>query len=316
MHDQHFPEINFKERGDSRMKEEHVVIDASLVRRLIASQFPQWKELSIDPVATSGWDNRTFHLGKDKSVRLPSAAEYELQVEKEHQWLPKLAPKLPLPIPVPIAMGRPEYGYPWKWSIYRWLDGETVTSAGTADLIGLAIDLASFLTALHKIDATGGPPAGLHSFYRGGSLAVYDTETRRSIASLKNRIDTTTATEVWESALLTSWENPPVWVHGDISAGNLLVHSGKLSAVIDFGQLAIGDPACDLAINWTLFHGKSREAFKKALFLDKGTWCRARGWTLWKALVVVAGFTNPNNSESNQCWHIIDEVLTDHKCEI
>lgn len=147
------------------MTEERVMIDTSFVRRLIASQFPQWKKLSIDSVATSGWDNRTFHLDKDKSVRLPSASEYELQVEKEHQWLPKLAPKLPLPIPVPIAMGCPEYGYPWKWSIYRWLDGETVTSAGIADLHGLATDLANFLKALHKIDATGGPPAGLHSFY-------------------------------------------------------------------------------------------------------------------------------------------------------
>src|SRR5947209_7891158 len=109
MHDPYLPEINSKECGDCRMTEEYGVIDTSLVRRLIASQFPQWKELSIDPVTTSGWDNRTFHLGKDKSVRLPSAAEYELQVEKEHQWLPKLAPKLPLPIPIPIAMGHPEY---------------------------------------------------------------------------------------------------------------------------------------------------------------------------------------------------------------
>lgn len=316
MHDQHLPEINSKERGDNRMTAAHVVIDTSLVRRLIASQFPQWKELSIDPVATSGWDNRTFHLGKDKSARLPSAAEYELQVEKEHQWLPKLAPKLPLPIPTPIAMGRPEYGYPWKWSIYQWLDGETAASAGIADLTGLAIDLANFLTALHKIDATGGPPAGLHSFYRGGLLSVYDSETRRSIDSLKDRIDTTTASEVWEASLLTSWENLPVWVHGDISAGNLLVQNGKLSAVIDFGQLAIGDPASDLAINWTLFHGKSREAFKKALLLDKGTWARARGWTLWKALLVAAGSTNPNNSESKQCWRIIDEVLSDYKHKI
>ncbi len=316
VYDQPLPEINSKERGNSRMKEEHVIIDASLVRRLIASQFPQWKELSIDPVATSGWDNRTFHLGKDKLVRLPSAAEYELQVEKEHQWLPKLAPELPFPIPEPLAMGNPEYGYPWKWSIYRWLDGETAASARIADLAELAINLADFLTALHKIDATDGPLPGLHSFYRGGSLSVYDSETRRSITSLKDKIDATMATEVWEAALLTSWKNQPVWVHGDISAGNLLVRDGKLSAVIDFGQLAVGDPACDLAINWTLFHGKSREAFQKMLPLDKGTWARARGWTLWKALVVAAGLTNPNNSESKQCWRIIEDVIADHQKSI
>lgn len=298
------------------MKEEGVIIDASLVRRLIASQFPQWKELSIDPVATSGWDNRTFHLGKDMSIRLPSAADYELQVEKEHRWLPQLALGLPLPIPVPLAMGKPEYGYPWKWSIYRWLDGEAAASAKIGDLVELAIDLADFLTTLHKIDATDGPAPGLHSFHRGGALSVYDNDTRRSIANLKDRIDAAAATEVWEAALSASWKHPPVWIHGDISAGNLLVQKGKLCAVIDFGQLASGDPACDLAINWTLFHGKSREAFQKALPLDQGTWARARGWTLWKALVVATGLTNPNNLESKQCWRIIEDVIIDHQKSI
>lgn len=295
------------------MKKEHVVIDASLVRRLIASQFPKWKELPIDPVATSGWDNRTFHLGKDMSVRLPSAAEYELQVEKERQWLSILAPALPVPIPMLLAMGNPEYGYPWKWSIYRWLEGAAAASGRIVNLSEFAIDLANFLKALHRIDAIDGPPPGLHSFYRGGSLSVYDNKTRRSITALKDKIDAPMATKVWEAALSTSWENPAVWVHGDISAGNILVHDGKLSAIIDFGQLAVGDPACDLAINWTLFHGESREAFQKALLLDKGTWARARGWTLWKALVVAAGITNPNNSESKQCWRIIADVIADHQ---
>ncbi len=291
--------------------QETVVIDALLVRRLIASQFPKWKELSIDPVAMSGWDNRTFHLGNDMSVRLPSAAEYELQVEKEHLWLPKLAP-LPLPIPVPLAMGKPEYGYPWKWSIYRWLEGESAASAPIDGLAEFAADLANFLTALHRIDSTGGPAPGLHSFYRGGSLSVYDTETRGAIASLKGKIDAKAATEIWEKALSTSWKKPPVWVHGDISAGNLLVKAGKLCAVIDFGQLAVGDPACDLAIYWTLFHGKSRGVFQERLSLDQETWARALGWVLWKNLIVAAGFTNPNNSESKKCWRIIHEVLNEH----
>jgi len=213
-------------------------------------------------------------------------------------------------------MGKPEYGYPWKWSIYRWLDGETAASTKIGDLVELAIDLAGFLTALQRIDATGGPSPGLHSFFRGGSLSVYDNETRRSITSLKDKIDAVSATEVWEVALSTSWKRPPVWIHGDISAGNLLVQKGKLCAVIDFGQLAIGDPACDLAINWTLFHGKSREAFQKMLPLDQGTWARARGWTLWKTLVVAAGLTNPNNSESKQCWRIIEDVIADHQKSI
>jgi aminoglycoside phosphotransferase (APT) family kinase protein len=135
----------------------NVEIDASLVRRLIVSQFPRWKGLSIEPVATSGWDNRTFHLGKDMSVRLPSAADYKLQIEKEHQWLPKLAPNLPLPIPTPLAMDKPEHGYPWKWSIYRWLEGESANSTPINDLTVFATDLANFLMALHRIDTTGGP---------------------------------------------------------------------------------------------------------------------------------------------------------------
>jgi len=298
------------------MKKESVAIDSFLVRRLIASQFPKWKELSIDPVATTGWDNRTFHLGKDMSIRLPSAADYELQVEKEHQWLPKLAPALPLPIPIPLAMGKPEYGYPWKWSIYRWLEGEAASSAKISDLSEFAADLANFLMALHKINAADAPSPGLHSFYRGGSLSVYDNDTRRSIASLKDSIDAAAATEVWQAALATSWKHPPVWVHGDISAGNLLVQKGKLCAVIDFGQLASGDPACDLSINWTLFYGKSRETFQKALPLDKATWARARGWTLWKALLIAAGLTNPNNSESKQCSRIIEDVIADHRKSI
>ncbi|MCH9634684.1 MAG: hypothetical protein S4CHLAM7_14380 [Chlamydiae bacterium] len=288
------------------------VIDVSLVHHLIASQFPDWRDLPVEPVAMSGWDNRTFHLGKEMLVRLPSAADYELQVEKEHKWLPKLAPALPVSIPVPLAIGKPEHGYPWKWSIYRWLEGETVASTPVSDLVAFATDLSSFLNALHRIDTTGGPSPGLHSFYRGGSLATYDADMQRAIHSLKGKVDSSLATDIWERALSTSWKKPPVWVHGDISAGNLLVQKGKLGGVIDFGQLSIGDPACDLAINWTLLQGESRTAFQNGLSLDKDTWARARGWTLWKALVVAAGFTNPSNSESKQCWRIIEEVIADH----
>lgn len=292
---------------------DRLVIDVSLVRRLIDRQFPQWKDLSILPVAVSGWDNRTFHLGEDMVVRIPSAPEYALQVEKEHKWLPKLAPFLPVSIPTPLAMGEPGDGYPWKWSIYRWLEGESAVSAPIADLSDFAASLAEFLRALQSIDASGGPAAGLHSFYRGGSLSIYDAETRKAIATLKGKIDVHAITEVWETALATTWHKTPVWVHGDMSEGNVLVKEGRLSAVIDFGQLAVGDPACDLAMTWTFFKGKSRQAFRDHLMLDDATWARGRAWALWKALIVAAGFTNPNNTESEKCWRIIDEVLADQK---
>lgn len=295
------------------MSNDKFIIDTTIAKRLIANQFPQWKELFVRPVDRSGWDNITFHLGENMLIRMPSASEYVLQVEKEQKWLPKLAPLLPLSIPVPLAMGEPTPEYPWKWSIYQWIEGETAASGHITDLYDFATTLAQFLQAFQRIDARDGPLSGLHSFFRGGSLTNYDSEARRAIIALNGKIDTHVATRLWEEAIATTWQGLPVWVHGDISTGNLIVNKGKLSAVIDFGQLAVGDPACDLAIAWTLFSGKSREAFRKNLQLDEKTWARGRAWTLWKALVVAANFTNPNNSESIHCWRIIDEILADYK---
>jgi len=292
---------------------DEVVIDVSLVRRIIAAQFPRWAGLPIKLVESGGWDNRTFHLGEHMTVRLPSTEAYAPQVDKEHCWLPRLAPLLPLPIPVPLAMGIPAAGYPWHWSVYRWIEGEDATIERIADLGQFATTLAQFLVALQKIDAAGGPPPGPHNFYRGGSLTVYDGETRRAIAALDGKIDADTATEVWDGAVATAWHGAPVWHHGDVSAGNLLVERGGLSAVIDFGCSGVGDPACDLSIAWTLFAGECREAFRAALRIDDATWARGRGWALWKALITLADFPDPNSLETKESRRILDEVLADHK---
>jgi len=291
-------------------------IDASLVRHLVAAQFPQWAHLPIRPVEFGGWDNRTFHLGEQMTVRLPSAAAYALQVEKEQRWLPKLAPHLPLPIPVPLAMGQPGDGYPWHWSVYRWLDGEVATIEGIADLRQFALDLADFLVALYRVDATGGPAPGPHNFYRGGPLTVYDGETRQAIAALEGTIDTDAATAVWEDALAATWRGSPVWVHGDVAAGNLLVETGRLSAVIDFGSSGVGDPACDLAIAWTLFIGESREIFRAAIPLDEATWARGRGWTLWKALITLAALPGTDDRAASASRRILDDVLGERKSDV
>jgi len=290
-------------------------IDVSLVRRLIATQFPQWGDLPIKPVKFGGWDNRTFHLGEQMLVRLPSAACYSPQVEKEHLWLPKLAPLLPLPIPVPLAMGKPAEGYPWHWSIYRWLDGETASIERIADLREFATALAEFLVALQRIDTTGGPMAGPHNFYRGGPLATYDAETRKAIVILGDKIDADLATTAWNAALASTWQGSPVWVHGDIGISNLLVEKGELNAVIDFGSLGVGDPACDLVIAWEWLKGESRDAFHAALPLDNATWTRGRGWALWKALIVYAHLPGTNPLEIENSKRILDEVLADHKRE-
>jgi aminoglycoside phosphotransferase (APT) family kinase protein len=273
-------------------------------------QFSKWANLPIRSVEFDGHDNRTFHLGEHMLVRLPSSAKYAQQVEKEHKWLPKLAPFLPLPIPVPLAMGVPADGYPWHWSVYQWLEGEIATIERIVDLQQFAITLAQFLVALQQIDTTYGPVPGAHNFFRGGSLTVYDRETRQAIIDLNNKIDVEAVTVLWEEAIATTWQNSPVWVHGDVSAGNLLVKDGKLSAVIDFGSSAIGDPACDLSIAWTLFSGESRQAFRAALSVDDTTWARGRGWTLWKALITLAKSCELDLPEEvKRSQRIIDEVL-------
>ena len=287
-------------------------IDAALVGRLIAAQFPQWAHLAVSPVAVSGWDNRTFHLGDELSVRLPSAEGYVAQVAKEHRWLPALASQLPLPIPVPVAMGAPSDEYPWPWSIYHWLPGETASLERIADLDRFAVDLARFLAALERIAATDGPPPKPHNFYRGGPLTTYDDETRRSITALGDIIDGGAATEAWEAALAAIWGGQPVWVHGDITAGNLLVEDGQLSAVIDFGCSGVGDPACDLAIAWTLFDEGSRAAFRAALPLDDATWARGRAWALWKALITLVDHMDTDPVQADGARQVIDAVLADY----
>ena len=292
---------------------EKVRIDVTLVQQLIAMQFPEWAHLRINSVIFDGWDNRTFHLGNNMLVRLPSGEEYAGKVAKEQHWLPKLAPKLPLPIPTPLAMGAPAAGYPWPWSIYRWIEGNTAAVAPVNDMTQFAVDLAAFLVALQRIDVTNGPVAGEHNFYRGGLLAVYDAETKLAIIKLGDLIDVDLVTTVWHAALASTWLHPAVWVHGDIAVGNLLVNQGQLSAVIDFGGLAIGDPACDLVIAWTWFSEESTIAFRAALNLDEATWARARGWALWKALIVCAALPGTNSAEREKSWQTLEAVLHDHQ---
>lgn len=259
-------------------------IASQLVECLVAEQFPRWSHLPITPVALDGNDNTTFRLGDGLSARLPSAEAYVPQVDKEQHWLPRLAPLLPLPIPEPLARGQPGCDFPRPWSVYRWLDGVVATIDRIGDLPTFAADLAAFLSALYAIDPAGGPAAGAHSFFRGGPITALDADVRTALAALTGQIDTDVTAVAWEAALDSRWPGPDVWVHGDVTSTNLLVIDGRLAAVIDFGCCAVGDPACDLTITWTLFHGESRRVFRKRLRFDDGTWSRGRGWALWKAL--------------------------------
>ncbi len=287
--------------------------------RLVAAQFPRWAELPVTPVELDGWDNTTFRLGDEMSVRLPSADRYVAQVDKEQRWLPVLAPQLPLPIPEPLAKGLPGSGFPRAWSIYRWLDGEPATPENVSNPVGLATRLADFLVALYRIDPSGGPPPGEHNFFRGAPPATYDSETRSAIASLHGEIDTGGAQEVWDLACRAAWHGPPVWIHGDVTASNLLVDHGRLSAVIDFGGMAVGDPACDLTMAWTFFSAEGREAFRAHLQMDDAAWARGRGWALWKALITLIETVETGRDDEpglrfgwrHSARHIIEEVVAE-----
>jgi aminoglycoside phosphotransferase (APT) family kinase protein len=260
-------------------------IDVALVRELVAGQFPQWASLPVREVEHDGWDNRTFRLGDELSVRLPTGDWYAQQVAKEQRWLPVLAPQLPLPIPSPVAAGTPTDAYPYPWSVYRWLPGEIATIAPIASTEEFASSLAQFLNALRRADAHGGPPPGEHNFFRGGPLRTYEAETLQAIAALDGAIDRPAVERVWSEAMASSWEGEPVWVHGDVAAGNLLVRDGDLAAVLDFGSSGVGDPACDCVIAWTFLRGAARARFEAELEADDATWARGRGWALWKALI-------------------------------
>jgi aminoglycoside phosphotransferase (APT) family kinase protein len=287
-------------------------IDVSLARRLIDSQFPVWSDLPIAEVEFDGWDNRTFRLGSELTVRLPTGDWYANQVDKEQRWLPVLAPQLPLPIPIPVAKGEPDSGFPYRWSVYRWLDGELASRRRIRNLPSFATTLARFLNALRRVDATGGPAPGEHNFYRGGPLATYEQETLQAIDALGDEVHGDAVRRVWDDAMTTSWDREPVWFHGDVATGNLLVRDGRLAAVLDFGSSGVGDPACDMVIAWTFLSGSSRDRFRAELDVDAGTWSRGRGWALWKALITLVGHLERGAPQAATTRAEIDEILTDY----
>ncbi len=271
-------------------------IDAALVRRLVDAQFPAWRGLPIRPVEHDGWDNRTFRLGEELSVRLPSAEGYVEQVAKEQRWLPQLAPLLPVPIPTPVAAGEPGEDFPFPWSVYRWLPGTPVALRGDVSRDAeSASAIGRFLVALRAAPTDGAPGPGTHNFFRGAPPAVYEEEALAAFAVLGR--EAARARDLWAEATASLWDGAPVWFHGDVAPGNLLMDAaGALCAVIDFGTSGVGDPACDLVPAWTMFDGEARDAFVATVGLDDATWARARGWALWKAAITLRD--RPADAES------------------
>jgi aminoglycoside phosphotransferase (APT) family kinase protein len=270
----------------ARMHIDELEIDEALVRGLLAGQFPEWADRPLSRVEPAGTDNAIFRLGDELSLRLARRKGPTEAGGKELDWLPTLAPVLPLEIPVPVAQGGPTRGYPWFWDVYTWVEGETAPIE-EIDAVQAARDLAAFVAALQRVDPTGAPTG------RGIPLAERDEEFQYWLA----RFDGGPAvTAKWKRALAAPpWDGPPVWHHGDLDVRNWLVRDGRISGVIDWGAMGVGDPACDVMVAWKLHSRDARDAFREALPTDDATWERARGWVLSQAVAALAYYTRQNN---------------------
>lgn len=295
---------------NTQMHADEVPIDVPLVQRLIAQQFPQWAELPLQRVQSAGTDNAMFRLGADLVVRLPRIEGATAQVTKEQRWLPHLAPHLPLAIPEPVAMGQPNDDYPFIWSVYKWLTGEALEYENVHDHAQLARDLANFILALQKIDTTDAPRPSVANFGRGVPLQTRDTGTRKAIAECDGLIDTDKALIAWERALAAPiYDGEGVWIHGDLLKGNMLMHNGRLSAVIDFGAAAVGDPACDLQPAWSLLTPEPRAVFREAMGVDDATWERGRGWSLSVGVIALPYYIDTNPVLAGISRQAIEAIL-------
>jgi len=273
-------------------------IDVGLVRALVDGAFPALAHLPLSRLESSGSSNALFRLGPDLLVRLPRQPGGTGTIEKEARWLPDVGAALPVAVPEVVGVGDPGLGYPEKWSIVRWLEGDSPAVVGPEAPSDpgrghLALDLAATIGALGglvvPVDALRDPAL---RWYRGEPLASMDQDTRRnleecrSIPDLDLDLDAMAAT--WDEALLLPGADrvvEPRWYHGDLTAETLLGRTGPLAAVLDFGGLAVGDPTIDLLPAWEVLDAPAREVFRDAMGVDEATWLRGRGWALALAVM-------------------------------
>lgn len=303
--------------GDQpRMHPDEVEITLALTGRLMAAQFPQWAGLPLKRLRSSGTVNAIYRLGDDMVVRLPLIHWGKDDAARDAYWLLRLAPLLPLAIPVPLVVGEPGKGYPFAWSVHRWLEGEEATLETVADERRLALDLAAFISALQRIAPPEQLPAGLLASYGQDVLSRMDDFTRTSIVACKGLFDIGLAADLWQEALaLPVWGGLPVLLHGDVQSGNLLARQGRLSAVIDFGALGLGDPAVDLKAAWGLLTAETRPMFRVALGVDDDTWARGRAWALAKGVQAVGYYRASNPIFFERSLSTVTEVLAEYRRE-
>jgi len=286
-------------------------VDGGLVSRLVAAQFPQWAALPLTPVRSAGTVNVLFRLGDDLVVRLPRVDWSLGDIESDATWLPRLAPLLPVAIPSVVAVGTPGEGFSWPWAIYHWLPGDVPAAGGLADPSGLAVDLAAFVRAMRAVDLAGAPAA-----YRGGGHSLLDPPVRKCLAELDGLLDpaaVAAVTAVWDATLaIPDHAGPPTWLHGDLLPGNLLVDAaGRLSAVIDFATLGVGDPSCDLIPAWAVLAPEARAVFREAVAVDDATWLRGRGRALAIAVIALPYYHRTNPAFAATARYIIGQTIAD-----
>lgn len=273
-----------------KMHADEIDTSVALVQRLLAAQFPAWAGLPVERVVSDGTDNALYRLGNDKVVRLPRVLWSAPSLEREFACLTRLARGLPLAIPVPLALGRPGEGFPFSWAVFRWIEGASAVLERMRDRHEVARDLAAFILALRRADVAGAPASG-----RAESLAAREVRVLDAIGKLRAEIDVGAVMAVWRAALQApAWAGAPVWIHADLHVGNLLARDGRLAAVIDFGCVGLGDPACDVMAAWLYFSADERRTFRAALEVDDATWARARGWALSVGLMALPYYAQTN----------------------
>ncbi len=287
------------------MHEDEIVVDDGTVRSLLEDQFPDWADLPLLRMADSGTDNAIYRLGDHLGMRLPRIPWAEAQIEKECRWLPELAGGLPNPVPVPVGEGRPDRGYPFSWLVYPWLEGTSLDRAAVDDWERIAEELAAFVLALERQAPEGGPPPTR----RGTPMGQFDATVQWGISQLDGVIDVDRARQIWGSAREAGdWTGEPVWVHGDLLPGNILVHQGRLGGIIDWGGAGVGDPACEAMVAWSLPRA-ARRVYRRSLGFDDATWARARAWVVEQAVFYIPYYATSLPLAVDQAVRRLDEAL-------
>lgn len=287
-------------------------MDISQVKKILLTQFPEYKDLNIKPIENPGVSHYIFHLGEEMLIRIPINEEKN-NINKEAQYLNLLSNNLSIQIPNIIHLSKDDTNC---FGIYDYIKGESLNNINletfnTSDWNSFSQDLVEFFIELHHTNTNIGPIPSAENYFRGAHPNVYHDQTIELINKFTDYINKNSALDIWAKAINTSIDAKPVWIHGDLYPGNIIIDNKRLKAIIDWSGMVVGDPACDLAIAWTVIPKKLRSVFITSINLEEDIWLRAKGWTLWKALVTM-NETIPESVIFKKQQAIINVLSNDH----